>query len=392
MRITYIQDQEIYQFGNDYYHSKSSHFFSRYLVGLNDNEKIIVLCGIIEVDSKEEIKKYQKITHDQIQYVKIPNFRNIKNLKKICGIVENTVINSDFCYLRCGIASSIAACICKKKNVPYMSIVNEDVFKNCKSSKKWIVRLSAYPLWMGTRYALKNAKYACYVTNGYLQSKYPTNGVKIGCSDVETLEIDNLVLSKRINKIEKMDNSKYILGIAGSLDAFLKGHDTVIKALKKLNQNTGDKYLLEIVGTGSPKRLKELAIREGVDKQIRFLGEMSHEDILSWMDHLDIYVHPSRSEGLPRTIIEALSRALPCICSNVGGIPELVNSNYLFSYKNKNYIDCLVNLISSMGKNELKEQAKTNFFKSKKYDSTILSRKRNDFFKMAIAKEREKII
>lgn len=390
MRITYIQDQEIYQYGSDYYHAKSVHFFTRYLEGLNASEKITVLCGIIKVHNEDEIRKYQKITNNRIIYKKLPDFRSVYNLKAIFTIVKNEVENSDFCYLRCGIASTIAGGYCNLINIPYMSVVNEDIYKNCRASSKRLVRTLAYPLWLGTRYVLKHARYACYVTQDYLQNKYPSKGKTIGCSDVETLELDEHVLQMRMRKISNYNGKKCVIGTAGSVDAFLKAHDVVIKALKILNKETEVEYIYEIIGTGNSNRLKDMAKTEDVEKQVVFLGEMSHEDVLNWMDHLDIYIHPSRSEGLPRTIIEAISRALPCICSDVGGIPELVSYEYLFSYKSDELPDNeLAKLIKRMDKSEMEKQALINFEKAHKYAPELLSLKRKEFFERSIAAERE---
>ena len=106
------------------------------------------------------------------------------------------------------------------------------------------------------------------------------------------------------------------------------------------------------------------------------------------MDHLDIYVHPSRSEGLPRTIIEAISRATPCICSNVGGIPELIDGQYLFSYKDGMPEKKLANLVACMNKEEMRRQAIQNFKKAQEYAPKMLEKKRNSFFKNAISAER----
>lgn len=388
MIITYIQDQEIYQYEGNYYHAKSIQFFTRYLTAIRADEKLTVLCGIVKVESEEKIKNYQKITNKQIEYKQLPDFRNIKNLKQIYRVVENMVGKSEFCYLRCGVASTIASYYCNKKKIPYMSIVNEDVYKNCRTNSKMLVKLSAYPLWIGTRYAIKNAKYSCYVTRNYLQQKYPSKGLTIGCSDVEKLELNDCILQQRLDKIEKMDSKEYIIGTAGSVDAFLKGHDIVIKALKILKEKSDIRYTFEIVGTGSFQRLKNIAKEEGVEKQITFLGEMSHDDVLKWMDHLDIYVHPSRSEGLPRTIIEAISRATPCICSNVGGIPELIDSKYLFFNNKKNTVNDLVQKICLMDKNEMKKQAELNYIKANEYNPDILENKRKTFFEKVINMER----
>lgn len=389
MRIAYIQDQEIYQYENDYYHAKSVHFFARYLVGLKENEKLTVFCGIIKVKKSDDIKNYQKITDERIVYEELPDFRDIKNLKKIIKKIENEIGKFNFLYLRTGIVSSIASYYCNRKKIPYMSIVNEDVYKNCKISSKRIVRLSAYPLWLGARYAIKHAKYVCYVTQNYLQKKYPTRGKKIGCSDVEMLELRTDVLKRRIEKIDAYDESICIIGIAGSVETYLKAHDVIIKSLKLLNIKSKTKYILEIVGAGSTQRLVDIAKAEKVEEQVFFLGEKSHESVIQWMDHIDIYVHPSRSEGLPRTIIEAMSRATPCICSNVGGIPELVDSRYLFSYKNKNPEKELAELLLCMNKNEMKKQAAFNFKKAQSYAPELLSDIRKKFFEDVVDIERE---
>jgi glycosyltransferase involved in cell wall biosynthesis len=47
------------------------------------------------------------------------------------------------------------------------------------------------------------------------------------------------------------------------------------------------------------------------------------------MDELDLYVIPSLGEGLPRALVEAMSRGLPAIGSRRGGIPELVDGRWL---------------------------------------------------------------
>lgn len=388
MKVAYIQDQEIYQYGEDYYHAKSAQFFTRYLAGLTEAETLTVCCGIIKVKRADEVANYQKITNPRILYKRMPDFRKFSSLKEIINVIKKQLKEFDFYYLRMGIAASIASYYCNKNKVSYMAIVNEDIYKNCIVSSKAIVRFSAFPLWIGARYAIKHAKYACYVTKDYLQKKYPTRGKKIGCSDVETLELQEDILERRIQKIESYDSRVCVIGIAGAVNAYLKAHDVAIKAIKMLNENSTTKYVLEIVGGGSLQRLLELVCSEKIEDQVFFLGEKSHEDVIKWMDHLDIYVHPSRSEGLPRTIIEAISRATPCICSNVGGIPELIDGQYLFSYKDGMPEKKLANLVACMNKEEMRRQAIQNFKKAQEYAPKMLEKKRNSFFKNAISAER----
>jgi glycosyltransferase involved in cell wall biosynthesis len=49
------------------------------------------------------------------------------------------------------------------------------------------------------------------------------------------------------------------------------------------------------------------------------------EKVFAVLDASDLFVMPSRQEGLPRAMVEAMARALPCIGSAVGGIPELLD-------------------------------------------------------------------
>jgi len=63
---------------------------------------------------------------------------------------------------------------------------------------------------------------------------------------------------------------------------------------------------------------------------VSFEGVLSRSDVFDWLDEIDVYVQPSRTEGLPRALIEAMSRACPAIGSAVGGIPELLPRSCLF--------------------------------------------------------------
>ena len=67
--------------------------------------------------------------------------------------------------------------------------------------------------------------------------------------------------------------------------------------------------------------LKAKALRD----RVRFRGQLTTPvDVRAELDRADLFVLPSRQEGLPRAMIEAMARALPCIGSSVGGIPELL--------------------------------------------------------------------
>lgn len=387
MKVIYIQDQQVVSSKGKVYHEKSEHFFERFLAGLNNNDSLVVYTGLKEELNPEAVRKYKCVSNDRIKFVGVPEFRKLKNLYKIYRQMKKAVKEADFCYLRCGIASSFAGLFCKRYNVPYMTIVNEDIFKSTVNHSSLIVRLSAYPLWFSTRYVVRNANYSCYVTKEYLQSKYPCRGKSLGCSDIEFLNIDDAIIAQRQDKIVKMQ-VPIILGSVGSVSTVIKGHDTAIKALAKLKEEGHVGYIYQIVGTGDPSRLKALAEQCGVVDMVKFMGVYKHEDVLKWFEDIDIYLHPSRSEGLPRTIIEAMTKATPCVCSKVGGIPELISSEFLFAYDGKE-VESLKDSILRLTRERMISEGEKNYYKSKQYEPKRLEKIRHDFFEEAIESHRK---
>ena len=97
-----------------------------------------------------------------------------------------------------------------------------------------------------------------------------------------------------------------------------KGLDVLLDALAA---GTGLDGLL-VVGEGAERSaLEALAIRAGV--HVRFCGY--HEDVSAFLAAADVFVQPSRSEGLPFSVLEAMAHALPIAGSSVGGISTVVD-------------------------------------------------------------------
>jgi len=101
-----------------------------------------------------------------------------------------------------------------------------------------------------------------------------------------------------------------------------KCHADLIGAVAELVRNETD-VVLELVGDGAMRpALEELAHQLGIGDRVRFLGTRSDVPVL--LRGFDIFVLPSRFEGLPLTILEAMASGLPVVSTKVGGIPELV--------------------------------------------------------------------
>jgi len=117
-----------------------------------------------------------------------------------------------------------------------------------------------------------------------------------------------------------------------------KNLDTLIKIWKEVANEHPDSTLV-IIGKGSYKKeLENLVKKEKLDKNIRFLGEIEHEQLLSsgLLSIFDIYVSASISETFGLAGIEAMAHKLPPVLFRTQGLAEVVgNSGLLCSTNNK---------------------------------------------------------
>jgi glycosyltransferase involved in cell wall biosynthesis len=111
------------------------------------------------------------------------------------------------------------------------------------------------------------------------------------------------------------------LGVVGRLSRE-KGVDIFLHACARLLQ-TGRTFSAAIVGEGNDRAsLEVLASRLDLGDRVRFLGVVNAMPLL--YQELDLLVIPSRSEGLPNVLLEALSADLPVVATAVGAIPDVL--------------------------------------------------------------------
>lgn len=112
-----------------------------------------------------------------------------------------------------------------------------------------------------------------------------------------------------------------VLGVVGRLSPE-KGVDIFIDVCRLLRQS-GMVFSALIAGDGPDRPALERRTRElGLDDAVRFLGAVSN--VAALYDTLDALVIPSRSEGLPNVLLEALRADLPVVSTRVGAVPEVL--------------------------------------------------------------------
>ena len=113
-----------------------------------------------------------------------------------------------------------------------------------------------------------------------------------------------------------------------------KDQETLINAVTKLPK---DSYKLTFVGDGETLQTnKELVSKYGLNHNIKFAG--FKDDISDELINNDVYILSTHYEGLPISIIEAMSYGLPILATNVGGNSEILENNingFLFTSKDE---------------------------------------------------------
>ncbi len=99
------------------------------------------------------------------------------------------------------------------------------------------------------------------------------------------------------------------------------GIDTLIEAMCFLSDNVQ----LKIIGAGPEEMsLKQLMSRLNLDNRVKFLGQVATGEILNYLVQADVFVRPSRSEGLGNSFLEAMAAGVPVVGTPVGGIPDFL--------------------------------------------------------------------
>jgi glycosyltransferase involved in cell wall biosynthesis len=158
------------------------------------------------------------------------------------------------------------------------------------------------------------------VTERVLQEKYPCLNHVFHVSDVD-LPNEAFAFGPRY---EYRSGQTLTALFVGSMAQLYKAPDVLIDAVSTC---AGEGLDIRLIMIGDGKYRQDMTVRAatlGLAGRVEFLGQLLQSEVLSRLDDADLFVLPSRTEGLPRAMIEAMARGLPCIGSNVGGIPELL--------------------------------------------------------------------
>ena len=124
-----------------------------------------------------------------------------------------------------------------------------------------------------------------------------------------------------------------LIGSTGRI-VWEKGYDQLLSLLE--NYDFGEKiFYILVAGDGSlrNKFIKRIE-KNKLESHITFIGNI--KNIPEFLSALDIYIQPSVTEGFPLSVLEAMATGLPIICSDAGGLKEMINNNTIgIKYKSE---------------------------------------------------------
>jgi glycosyltransferase involved in cell wall biosynthesis len=175
----------------------------------------------------------------------------------------------------------------------------------------------------------RHAAASSYVTRSALQAQFPPGRGRPSFS-YTTLDLPESSLVPGPRPLDSFRKKEIILINVAMMQKHLKGQDLIIKAVARL-VHSGIRVKLWLVGDGDTRReFETLAAGLGVSQNVKFLGKVqAGAEVFALLDQADIFVLPSRQEGLPRVVIEAMARALPCFASALPGNYELLDPRFL---------------------------------------------------------------
>lgn len=356
-------------------------FWMRYLQVFDSVRVVARVQDVPNVPSDWKEANGEGVSVSAIPYY-IGPWQYLLKSRQVNQVARNSVGPDDAVIFRLG--SQIASCIQPmlfRTGHPYgVEVVADpyDVFAPgaIKHPLRPFFRWSSPP---NLRRQCARACAAAYVTEDALQRRYPPASGAFS-THYSSVELPNSAFAAA-PRFDDRDKQPFTLISVGTLAQLYKAPDVLIDAVATCVQS-GLNLRLILVGDG--KHRSELEARSqacGIADRVCFLGQLSAGDpVIAQLDLADLFVLPSRQEGLPRAMVEAMARSLPCIGSTVGGIPELLQP---FDMVPPGDAVALADKIREVvtDRDRLIRMSARNLEKAKDYRDEVLQERRNEFYR-----------
>lgn len=362
---------------------------NEYLKRYTDIFDEVIICA----RKKSDLKSFINEELEDIKLLPLPNYSSnqfLLKMPKIVNYIGQNIKNVKGIILRAPSSLSVVGYnVANKYNIPFISeiVINPNYLFDLSQGnivKRCINRVGRSILVNHTKKLCLESTGVSYVTENTLQAQFPSNHKKYGNNSAQfetyysSIDLKEKHYSSEINYRNQDD--EFIIAHTGWMVGYNKGHIKVIDAVKELIDK-GYKVKVYFIGDGPLKLdFEKYSNFLGVSNNIYFVGKLnSFSDIQKVLKKSHLFVFPSQMEGLPRAVLEAMANSLPCVASNIAGMDELLDKDFLFELNNKKQLVKLIELFINNEDLRIK-QGRINYNKVRKYHYDILSKKRKDFY------------
>lgn len=359
--------------------------FHRYLEVFDE---VLVAVRITDVIERDE-KFVHLCSGEGVIILPIPDFTGarafFKNRHKVIEIIKSYCKMVDCAIIRTPSAISFQFLKYVDGKIPYaLEVATDPWVWLAKGEQKFLLRpfIRYYWTYSLKKYCMKSNGVS-YVTKEALQRSYPCRAIIKGeTKDSFSTYYSTVSICGNI----RFDAKEYVrkkpfklIHIANAFTTYSKGHRECIDVVSRLIQDGLD-VSIDFVGDGPLKsEFEEYASKKNIKDKVRFVGRLnSKEAVLKALRESDLFLFPTHSEGLPRVVIESLYVGTPCISTNVGGIPELLEPECITDVGD---IERMYSILSDLINNPEKmiKLSKKGIDKASEYTEEILQLKRVEF-------------
>lgn len=373
-RFIHTRDGETFDNGQATY----AHW-KRYLAAF---EEVQVVGRSTLVDRVPE--GYRPVQGPGVRVLHVPFYQGpvglLRRLPAVTATLQRGVPPEDAVIVRLsGVLGHLAAGLRQLARQPFaVEVVNDPFMGYGPDGTRQPLRPLFRPLLtILTRLQCKQAVAVQYVTRQALQQRYPPR------SAAQSFSVSDVHLPPEAYREgpRQYTQPARLAVLVGTLEQRHKAADIALAALGRLRQE-GHDLRLRIVGDGPLRPELERQARElGIKDAVEFAGQRSTPAaVRDDLREAELFLIPSRTEGMPRALLEALAQALPAVGSDVGGIPEVIEGRYLVRPGD---VDSLVNAWRSLALDPLAltEQSSVNWHEAATYADSVLDERRLAFYR-----------
>lgn len=387
MKVLIATDAHIFHYsGDDTYWTDKIYGYAFWQRYLDVYDEVRIVARVKSINSLND--KLIRVDGPHIEIYGIPFFQGPKQLAikffKIQKQLNGAYRNCSVAIYRMPSQTAQMAYWHKPKSMPFGGEIVYDPW-NDVHNKKAQHRLINLAISTQLQKFCKKANGVSYVTKDAIQKHYPSKARRQGRNTTKHFETyySTITLNKEAFTGPRDFNkkNKIVLAMSSvSMESDRKGEKVVIETVYECREK-GYEVSAILIGDGSKrKEFEQLSQKLGIDDYIEFTGLLpSSDEVRKVLNRSDIFVFPSQGEGLPRGILEAMAAGMPVLSTPVGGIPEVIEHEYLFAPTDvegfSNKVCYLMN-----HKAELNKMSDINYKKSLEFSNDKLQLRRNKFY------------